>query len=42
MFSLVEVLVPYCERQDTRYRKAVPIRVRVAAAIYKRFRVHLY
>ena len=35
MFRLAEVLAPYCERQDTRYRKAVPVCVRVAAAVYK-------
>jgi hypothetical protein len=32
---LAAVLVPYCKRQDTRYRKAGPVRVRVAAALYK-------
>jgi hypothetical protein len=35
VFNLAAVLAPYYERQDTRYRKAVPVRVRVASAVYK-------
>ena len=33
--GIAGVLASYCERQDTRYRKAVPVRVRVASALYK-------
>jgi hypothetical protein len=35
VFRLAAVLAPYCERQDTWYRKAVLVRVRVALALYK-------
>jgi hypothetical protein len=35
VFRMAAVLAPYCKRQDTSYRKAVPVRVRVASALYK-------
>jgi hypothetical protein len=35
MFRMASVLAPHCERQDTKFRRVVPIRVRVACALYK-------
>jgi hypothetical protein len=35
MFRMAAVLAPLCERQDTKYRRAVPMRVRLACALYK-------
>jgi hypothetical protein len=35
VFYMAAVLAPHCEHQDTRYRRAVPMRVRVACAHYK-------
>ena len=35
MFQLAANLQPFIRKQDTKYRRAIPIRVRTAAAIYK-------
>jgi hypothetical protein len=35
IFRMEALLAPYCEKQDTKFRKAVPMRVRVACALYK-------
>jgi hypothetical protein len=35
VFHLATLLAPYCERQDTHYRKAIPMKVWVALALYK-------
>jgi hypothetical protein len=35
MFGLVSFSAPHCERQDTKYRRAVPVRIKVACAMYK-------
>jgi hypothetical protein len=32
---MVALLVPYCEKMDTKYRKAIPMQVRAACALYK-------
>jgi hypothetical protein len=35
MFGLASLLAPHCECQDTKYWRAVPIRIKVACAMYK-------
>jgi hypothetical protein len=35
IFQMASLLVPLSEKMDTRYRRAVPMRVRVACALYK-------
>jgi hypothetical protein len=35
IFSMSTLLAPHYERQDTKYRKVVPVRVRIACALYK-------
>ena len=35
MFQLAANLQPFIRKQDTKYRRAIPIRVRIVAAIYK-------
>ena len=35
VFHIASVLAPHCERQNTKYRRAVSMKVRVACSLYK-------
>jgi hypothetical protein len=35
VFHMASMLAPHCERQNTKYRSTVPMRVRVACSLYK-------
>ena len=35
IFQMASVLAPHCQRQDTRYQKAIPMRVKIACVLYK-------
>ena len=35
IFRMAAVLAPHCQRQDTKYRRVVPMRVHIACVLYK-------